>query len=444
MFNPTLIKIANSIFLFLIVLATIIFSYRLKYIAMGFKKIKPFPTATTQKKFCVLIPARNESNVIERLLKSLKAQNYEQSNYDVYVIVEDINDKTIKITKSYNYIPFIRKDLSKIGKGHALNECIQEIFKSERQYDILTIVDADNILPQNYLQEFNNAYCYGYAVGNACRRQLNEPGNWLADCSTLTFAGINTFQNKARTLLNRNIIMSGSGLYIDFNIIKKLNGWPFTTLTEDYELSAWCTLHNIKTAYIPSTYYYDEQPTNLKQSRNQRVRWIKGFFQVRKKYSKALKQDALKTKTNILSKLDITIGIVPNVLYIVAIMVYEVFNISLAIYLAIIQNPLYHTLLKNFISVLLITYLVLQMYTLLQLKAEKKNLNFDFKSSLKILIMNPIYICLYIPFAIEALTSKNIGWTPIIHGKAKIASSTTQYIEKPIDEELSTQVTHND
>lgn len=442
MFNPNILRIANLIFMVLILLAALIFSYRLQYIALGFKKFKPFPKTNVQKKFCVLIAARNESNVIGRLLKSLKEQNYDPDKFDVYVIVEDKNDKTVEITQSFGYIPFVRKDLTKVGKGYALDECIQEIFHSKKDYDILTIVDADNILAPNYLEEFNNAFCYGYEVGNACRRQLNEPGNWLADCSTLTFAGINTFQNKGRTIYGRNIIMSGSGLYIDFNIIKQLKGWIFTTLTEDYELSAYCTLHNIKTAYIPTTYYYDEQPTTFSQSRKQRVRWIKGYFQTRKIYSKLIKQDMLKSKTNITSKLDITVGVLPNILFIVSIILYELFNLVTMIYLAVVGNPLYLVSFKNFMSVLLVTYLVLQMYTLLQLKAEKENFDYDFKTSLKIIIMNPIYVCLYIPFAIEALLSKNVGWAPIKHGQAKTSSRASSPIveidtaeEEPVLEE---------
>ena len=420
-----IISIANSIFFALIVIATIFFSYRLKYIALGFKKFKAFPKARTQKKFCVIIPARNESNVIGRLLKSLKEQDYNHEKFDVYVIVESADDKTIEITQSFGYIPFIRKDLSKIGKGYAIDECVQEIFKSKKDYDILTIMDADNILPKNFLNEFNNAYSYGFLVGNAYRRQLNAEGNWLADCSTLTFSGINTFQNKGRTIEGRNIIMSGSGLYIDFNIIKELQGWPFTTLTEDYELSVWCTIHNIRTAYIPSTYYYDEQPTSFSQSRKQRVRWIKGFFQVRKKYGKELKKDMLNSHANLESRWDLTIGIIPNLIYIVAIILFEIFNLVTTIYLATNHNPLYIIPLKNFVSVLIITYLILQIYTLFQLRAEKEHLNFNFKTSFKVMLLNPFYICLYIPFAIEAMTNKNVSWVPIKHGEAKTVKSIT-------------------
>ena len=48
--------------------------------------------------FCVLIPARDESKVIEGLLKSLELSVNMQ---DVYVIVEDKKDKTVDICNKY-------------------------------------------------------------------------------------------------------------------------------------------------------------------------------------------------------------------------------------------------------------------------------------------------------------------------------------------------------
>lgn len=441
----SIIKIANTIFFFMMLLATVIFSYRFKYIFLGFKKDTPYPKAKVQKKFCVLIAARNESNVIGRLLKSFKEQHYDPDKFDVYVIVEDPKDKTIDITKSFGYIPYVRKDLSQVGKGYALDQCIQEIFASNKDYDILTIVDADNIVAPNYLEEFNNAFCYGYPVGHAYHRQLNEGGNWLADCSTLTFAGMNTFQNKARTMMGRNIIMSGTGLYLDFNIIKDLGGWPFTTLTEDYEFSIYCAIHNIRTAYVPTTYYYDEQATTLSQSRKQRVRWIKGYTQVNKKYSKELKKDLFKNTTNINSKLDFTIGVVPNAIYVAGLLLYEIFNFATTIVLAFMQNPLWHTTLKNFFGTIIIVYVILQMYTILQLSAEREQTNFSFLNKANIVLMNPIYICLYIPFAIEAFLSKNVGWAPIQHGVAQECdhAQTLQSADnaQQIDEEMEEEVT---
>lgn len=102
--------------------------------------------------FCILIPARYESLVIEDLLKSIKEQTFKIDFKDVYVIVESINDETVDICKKYNASYFVRKDLELKRKGYALDECVKYILKNNKHYDAYFIFDADNILDKILLK----------------------------------------------------------------------------------------------------------------------------------------------------------------------------------------------------------------------------------------------------------------------------------------------------
>lgn len=83
----------------------LIFSwYYIVYFFLSFKKIKRFPKGETKFKYAVLIPARNEDQVIGKLLDSLKNQTYPAEYFDVYVIVESKDDPTCKITKNMDMI----------------------------------------------------------------------------------------------------------------------------------------------------------------------------------------------------------------------------------------------------------------------------------------------------------------------------------------------------
>ena len=53
-------------------------------------------------KFAILIPARDESRVIEELLSSILNQTRKIDSDDVYVIVEEESDKTVEIVKNKN------------------------------------------------------------------------------------------------------------------------------------------------------------------------------------------------------------------------------------------------------------------------------------------------------------------------------------------------------
>ena len=63
----------------------------------------------TIDEYAIIIPARNESKVIKNLLDSIKLQNPNMDN--VYVIVEDKKDETVKIVKEYGGNIYVRKNI---------------------------------------------------------------------------------------------------------------------------------------------------------------------------------------------------------------------------------------------------------------------------------------------------------------------------------------------
>ena len=62
----------------------------------------------------ILIPARNESKVIEELLNSIEKQSVKVNPNNVFVIVESEKDSTIEIVKRHQMNYFVRKKLHKI------------------------------------------------------------------------------------------------------------------------------------------------------------------------------------------------------------------------------------------------------------------------------------------------------------------------------------------
>ena len=71
---------------------------------------------------------------------------------------------------------------------------------------------------------------------------------------------------------------------------RKLGGYPFNSLTEDYELSLYAVLNNLTSTYNTKAKYFDEQPTSYSVTMKQRTRWVKGYFVSRNKYYPLLKE----------------------------------------------------------------------------------------------------------------------------------------------------------
>ena len=362
----------------------------------------------TNHNYAILIPARDESKVIEGLLKSIKEQSMKINMNDVYVIVEDKNDKTVQIANSYNATIIVRKHLELKRKGYALDEAIKEIIANNKKYDAYFIFDADNILDKDYLKNMTETYDLGYDIGIGYRNCKNGNDNVIAASSALTFSMINTLSNEMKKLRTNTMTVSGTGFYIRGYLIDEFKSYPFHSLTEDYELSLYTNLNNLTTDYNKKAIFYDEQPTEYKQTVNQRIRWIKGYMEARKEYipliKKKMKND--RKDNNYGSHLLEVIGVKPFIFVIVGLVLFFINQMYSLINQAMIGVSTWQIPVERIIDTFVILYFVMMIVTLMMIVLEKDKLNLDNKMKLKVIFFNPFYLVTYIPCAIKALLKK--------------------------------------
>ncbi len=358
-------------------------------------------------KVAILIAARDESRVIEGLLKSIQQQTVEVSPEDVYVIVETLSDPTVKICRQYHNTVILREDLTKQRKGYALDEAVKQILAKGKYYDAYFIFDADNILTKNYLEEMLKIYAEGYEIATGYRNSKNGNANVIAAVSSLTFSMINVMSNRKRAEHGANIIFSGTGYYIAGDLIEEWQGWPFVSLTEDYELSLYATLHGLTTYYNEKAVFFDEQPTSYHQTVAQRVRWIKGYFTARQKYIPLIK--AKKHGDNYGSLVKERIGVRPAIFAILGLVA---IIIGTVVELCLMGKAL--EILAAIPGILMGIYVILMLVTVEMIRREK--LDLTTKSKIKAILFNPLYLVTYIPCALKALLKKDVGWTKIEHG----------------------------
>lgn len=372
-----------------------------KYLIM--KKNTNYPQKEKKgHNYAILIPARNESLVIEKLLISIENQTKKIKPEDVYIIVETKKDKTVSIVEKHKMTIVYRKNLNKKRKGFALDDAIKEILKSNKKYDAYFIFDADNILDKNCIKEMTKSFDEGYDIGIGYRNTKNSK-NLVSAASALTFSMINTIGNKRKSKYTNNLIISGTGYYIKGTIIESWKGFPFNSLTEDYELSLYSILNNLTTTYNDSAIYYDEQPEIFDVTITQRSRWVKGYFDARRNYIHKIRKSISKKDKNYASKITALIGVNPLITLIIGILLLLIDSI---------------TSFKNFIISLLIIfiliYITLMIFTYIIIKKEENKL--DIKVSKILLIFyNPFYLLSYIYCLYIAVTKKDLGWQEIKH-----------------------------
>lgn len=364
--------------------------------------------------FAIIIPARDESLVISNLLDSIKRQSIKVNPKDIYIIVESRKDKTVETAKSRNINIVYRRDLTKKRKGYAIDDAVKKILKAKKHYDMYFIFDADNILDRNFFKEMVKSYKKGYDIGIGYRNTKNGNSNIYSAASSLTFSMINTFSNNYKVKHNLTLTVSGTGFYIKGEILEKLGGYPFNSLTEDYELSLYAVLNNLTSTYNTKAKYFDEQPTSYSVTIKQRTRWVKGYFVSRNKYYPLLKEK-LKNKDDNYPSVYITlVGVKPYILFVVSLILYLANLIYRIISNSIVKIEITSLLLQFFVIILFI-YLVLVIFTGVLLIKEKDNLRLNRKMKVKVLFYNPIFLASYVKCLYLALRNKDLTWEKIEH-----------------------------
>jgi len=363
-----------------------------------------------EPRIAVLIPARDESKVIEGLLRSIQRQSYPVQAEDLYVILESNDDPSRAIAEQYGNTVILRKDLSKQRKGYALNEAVQEILDRGQHYDLYFVFDADNILAKDYFEQMLESYRQGYEMAIGYRAAKNANDNVISAVSSLTFSMINVLGNHKRKKLGANIIFSGTGCYVSGDLVEKWGGWPFHSLTEDYEMSLYAMVKNISTDYNERAVFYDEQPVEYAETVAQRTRWIKGYFSARKLYLPRMRE-LLKhgRPENFGSLVKELIGVKPIIVMLVGAI------------LLVIDGLFVRSIGLNIdwlwlaVGIVVLVYVVLLAITVVMLKRERYKLRQGLE--MRTILFNPIYLLTYVWCALKALFTKDVKWQKTKHGK---------------------------
>lgn len=387
------------------------------YFVIGMFSHKPqkLPKAKTNHKFALLVPARNESAVIEKLFESLAAQTFPRDSFDIYVAVESSDDPTCDIAKKYNAEVYIKKDFMHSGKGYVLKELINYIFdrREDRGYEAFMIIDADNILAPDYLQKLNDALDAGYDIALGYRNSKNWNSGWISACTGLTFTRFSHFQNYAKSKLNSTVYLSGTCYYIKTAIVKKHGGWVWHSLTEDVQLTTVSAINGYSTIYLDDAVFYDEQPTDVRTSFNQRRRWLKGFFDNRTAYRKQVCKGVFDGESNSLACYEIALGSMCMISFALCFSAYLLGNLGV-IFVNLSNIPVVRLALIR-IAIAIGGYLTaLYLDTAIMLAVERKRIKMKTSKKLQAILMRPVYSLMYIPIALSTVF-KQVEWTPIKH-----------------------------
>ena len=248
------------------------------------KKLKP--GKGRKIRFAVLVPARNEEDVIQGTVKSLLAQDYPRELFDVYVLPNNCRDATEEKAREAGAL--ILSPEGKITcKGDVLRITLEKLRK-EKKYDAFAVFDADNRASPVFLREMAKALDAGFEVAQGFRESSNPTATFTSASCSVYYWMDNYFYSQARWNLGGSALINGTGFAFTEKAMEVGGGWRTVTLVEDIEYAGRCAVDGLPIAWVPEAVTYDEQPESFVTAWKQRMRWTVGMYQCIRALNKKL------------------------------------------------------------------------------------------------------------------------------------------------------------
>ena len=191
--------------------------YILLFSIAGLFKVKSNTKSVSkmERNFAVLIPGYKEDSVIIEVAKKALEQTYDKAKYDVVVIADSFEQKTLEALKALPII-LIEVSFETSTKSKALNAAMAQIGDS---YDVALILDADNIMESDFIGKMNQAFDQGFKVVQGHRIAKNTNTSF-AILDAISEEVNNHIFRKGHRVLGFSSALIGSGMAFDYQYFK--------------------------------------------------------------------------------------------------------------------------------------------------------------------------------------------------------------------------------
>jgi cellulose synthase/poly-beta-1,6-N-acetylglucosamine synthase-like glycosyltransferase len=263
--------------------------------------------------FSIIVPAKNEENVIGRLLNSVSRLNYPLDKREI-IIVEDgsidgTRDVCMDFAKEISGVRILHRSFSD-GKPSALNYALKHA-----KGDVIAVFDADNVPDKNALiavHEYFKDPTVAAVQGKTL--SINSKENMLTQLISYEEAVWCEAYLRGKDVLNLFVHLKGSCQFIRRDVLERLGGFSEAVLSEDMEISARLTENNYKIRYASDVVAWQETPSDLKTLFKQRTRWFRGTMEVAFKYGRLMARPSRKNfdaETTLFSPFMLIASLVP-------------------------------------------------------------------------------------------------------------------------------------
>lgn len=256
-----------------VTLALCVFYLLFYAVASCFYRPPNYPPARIERRFIVLFPAYKEDRVIVNAVQNFLQQDYPIERFDVIVISDQMQPETNAALQQFP-IRLLMANYTESSKAKALTLAMDSI--AGENYDVVAILDADNIVTPDFLSAMNRAFDAGLRAVQARRTGKNLDTD-VALLDAVSEEINNGIFRSGHNAVGLSASLSGSGMAFDAEWFR-CNVKQLQTAGEDKELETLLLKQCIHTGYLRELPVYDEKTQKSTAIKKQRKRWIAAQF----------------------------------------------------------------------------------------------------------------------------------------------------------------------
>lgn len=264
----------TDLLLFIIVALTVLY-LGIFAVASLFNKTHEAPRTKKQNRIVVLIPSYRQDAVIEQTVISILSQAYPQRMFDVTVISDHQEEMTNMRLAQYP-ITLLTPNFEESTKAKSLQYAILNL-PEFKIYDIALVLDADNIVEQDFLSKVNEAFETAATKAIQMHRIARNRDTTAALTASIFEEINNAIFRRGHINVGLSSALAGSGIAYDFAWFKT-NVMKARTAGEDKELEALLLRQEIFIDYFDNIYVYGEKKRTTAKLNQQHGRWAREQF----------------------------------------------------------------------------------------------------------------------------------------------------------------------
>ncbi|MFI5152415.1 MAG: glycosyltransferase [Chitinophagales bacterium] len=271
MIGTILLSLSLIIFIYLFFSSLYLFVFAL---AGRLIKGKIHETMDQKKTIAVIIPSYKEDHIIVDTARQAFAHDYPSGFFSVFVVADKLQPTTIERLRQ---IPVRVIEVDVDMKSRSIHAALEAIDKSA--FDMVVILDADNVMKPGCLEKVNSAFQMGYRALQ-CHRIAKNENTPIATLDAISEGiNINLFR-RGPARLKLSAAPLGSGMAFDIALISEIFSVEriLNNPGEDREIDMQLLKKNIFMEFVDDAWVLDEKVASTAVFEKQRVRWLEAQF----------------------------------------------------------------------------------------------------------------------------------------------------------------------